>query len=339
MTKVRTAYGRRSLQKLSEELTSEENKDVDALMHSLHSLMDLMHNPEKVSEGIRIGIVSKLTAILKHENDELRRYASHILQIIAGHAVGRRALISSGTIDQLIALFDDSVPVVRQNTHLALKMEASSSEGAKAIVKSDFTGKIVKCLGKEDIELQVIILDTLNSCITSDPEPALREGAMKILTDLLESNCEEIKEKAADCITGLCVSFRGKSEACSIGAIPKLVALLSTTDPGVRAAAAGTLMSITIINEGKSQALETECAPALTAMVSEEDHLSKLNAIKAITNLAEHPRGRMLFGHLVQPLTELIVSKQAEESQDRYSDEVMLSRAAQIATDVICWRP
>lgn len=337
VTKVRTAYGRRSLQKLSEEL--ECTNDVSGLLHSLHSLMDLMHNAEKVAEGIRIGIVKQLTDILRHANGDLRRYASHILQIIAGHAVGRRALITCGTIEQLIALFDDAVPVVRQNAHLALKMEASSSEGAKAIVENNFTGKIVSCVEKENVVLQGIILDTLNACISYDPEPALKEGAMKILTQLLDCTCEEIKEKAAECITSLCVSFGGKKEACDIGAIPKLVDLLSTSDPGVRASAAGTLMSITIINEGKNQTLETDCAGPLRGMVAEEDYLSKLNAIKVITNIAEHAKGRVLLSEFVGPLAEFILPRETEEKLGRYSNEVMLSRAAQIATDVIRWHP
>ena len=98
---VRTAYGRRALQKLNEELSAADPK---ALLVSIYALSDIVHSPENVAACINIGMVGKLTGILAHQDDSVRESVTKVLHTISGHAVGRRAFTKNGTIDPLVNL-------------------------------------------------------------------------------------------------------------------------------------------------------------------------------------------------------------------------------------------
>jgi len=107
-----------------------------------------------------------------------------------------------------------------------------------------------------------------------------------------------------------------------------LVALLKDETPDVRAKAAGALMTITITTKGKYTALEAEAIPPLVELVDDATSEVRLNALKALTCLGECPEGRKVLGEHVAKI------------QAHCEDAIpAVVKAAQIAVDVITWKP
>lgn len=79
---------------------------------------------------------------------------------------------------------------------------------------------------------------------------------------------------------------------------------------------------------GKYKALEAGAIPALKQLISSEKSEARLNAIKALTTLAEAPRGR---AKLLENVDE--ISQQESDSSEA------VARAAEIAKKVITWKP
>lgn len=79
---------------------------------------------------------------------------------------------------------------------------------------------------------------------------------------------------------------------------------------------------------GKYKALESGAIPALKDLINSEKSEARLNAIKALTTLAEAPRGRAKLLENVKDISE-------HESDSSKA----VARAAEIAKKVITWKP
>ncbi|KAK3737221.1 hypothetical protein QZH41_001821 [Actinostola sp. cb2023] len=118
-TKARLAYGDRALPKLNRELNS---PDLKTRQKALMSLCDVMHNPECICEGLRVG-----------------------------HAPGRDAFLDHGIILPLSELFNDNVYQARRNSHKAIEMCSHTSPGTDGVVEAKLVSVLVnKLLGEED---------------------------------------------------------------------------------------------------------------------------------------------------------------------------------------------
>lgn len=89
-TRAKQAFGRWALPKLKKELHFE---DLTVVMQSLNTISDLVHNPEKSFEAIRIGIVERLIDLMTHERDFIREKVCMIFYTLAGQETGRRAIV------------------------------------------------------------------------------------------------------------------------------------------------------------------------------------------------------------------------------------------------------
>ncbi|XP_039766545.1 radial spoke head 14 homolog isoform X2 [Ornithorhynchus anatinus] len=207
-------------------------------------------------------------------------------------------------------------------------MVAQLPAGAEGIVENRLIPALVKKLRMEMEEIQELILETLYSCLQVNAFEALESGAVLILRDVLYSNSETIRSRAARAMMAISVPLEGKKQVCNNNVIPVLVHLLKDQNAEVQANAAGALMNATVTTEGKYAALTAGAIFHLLELVNKNSSKVRLNSIKALTMLAEAPEGR-------KKLLEQLKTLQEREMDPNEA----VRRAARIAVKVIQWRP
>ncbi|KAK1328274.1 hypothetical protein QTO34_011847 [Cnephaeus nilssonii] len=192
---------------------------------------------------------------------------------------------------------------------------------AKGIVNSGLIPSLVRKLHREEESIQEILLDTLAACLQEDATEALNSRVVPFLKEKLLSPNEIIRCKAA---RTLIAHPSGGQEAV----IPILVHLLRDPVEEVQANAAGALMYATVTTEGKYAALDAEAIHPLLGLLVSSLQKARLNAIKALTMLAEAPEGRKILKAHVHTFRVL----EAEPGE-------AVQRAAEVAIKVIEWKP
>ncbi|XP_051008456.1 radial spoke head 14 homolog [Acomys russatus] len=201
--------------------------------------------------------------------------------------------------------------------------------GARGIVSSGLIPSLVLKLQKEEVHIQELILDTLAPCLQEDATEALDSQAVPCFKEKLLSNNSEVRSKAARALIAISIPLEGKNQVWQHGVIPILVGLLSDLEEEVQANAAGALMHATVTTEGKYAALDADAiTPLLELLCSSSTVKVCLNAIKALTMLAEAPEGRKLLHNHVSTFRLFQMNKNEA-----------IQRAAQVAIKVIEWRP
>lgn len=324
-TRTPLAYGERALPRLNREL---QDAELLTRQRAVMSLCGYLHDPEHIAAALREGIAGSLKNLLSDSDLTVRQKSTECLYVMAGHAIGRETFLEDGVIVPLSSLFDDKEDIARKNAHQAVEMIAETPQGAEGIVNAKLVPKLVKKLKIEHDEIKEFILDTLHFCLLVSTEDALAHEGMEVFTELLSHDTPSLRAKAARDIMDLSAPLAGKDKAVEVKCVAILVALLKDETPDVRAKAAGALMTITITTKGKYTALEAEAIPPLVELVDDETSEVRLNALKALTCLGECPEGRKV-------LTEHVAKIQAH-CEDAIPAVV---KAAQIAVDVITWKP
>ncbi|XP_066459681.1 radial spoke head 14 homolog [Eleutherodactylus coqui] len=323
-TTAPVAFGERALPKLNEELQAAE---LLTRQRALMALCHLLHDPEDVFQAVRLGFMESLKNLLNDEDPTVRQKTTEIFCIMAGHNIGRDAILRSDIIT-MSHLLDDPVDICRKNMHQTYEMLSELPAGAAALVEAGLVSQLVRKLESELDEIQEVILDTLHFCLQADASQALGAGAVAILKTKLSHPLVSIRRKAACALMEICVPLEGKESVCRAEVIPLLVQLLDDGDAEVRANVAGALMYITITTQGKYAALHSGVIPKLLALVKDSQSKIRLNCLKALTTLAETPEGRKL---LLQDVS--LIEGCLEDSSEA------VRRAASIAVNVIQWKP
>ncbi|XP_066111115.1 radial spoke head 14 homolog [Saccopteryx bilineata] len=324
-TQAAIAYGCRALPKLNEELQSE---DLLTRQKALMALCDLMHDPEHVYVAISIGCLESLKALLKDTNHVVRIKATEVLYIMATHNVGREGFLEHGIIAALSFLLSDPLTACRENLHLVYKHLAQLPSGAQGIVSSGLIPSLVWKLQSEEEKIQELLLDTLAACLLEDATEALASHAVPFLKEKLISANDNIRSKAACTLMAISIPLEGKKQVWRYDVIPILVHLLEDPVEEVQASAAGALMYATVTTAGKYAALAVEAINPLLKMLGLPSRKARLNAIKALTMLAEAPEGRKFLQVHVAAFRVLQVD----------TDQAV-QRAAKVAIEVIEWKP
>ncbi|XP_028909718.1 radial spoke head 14 homolog isoform X1 [Ornithorhynchus anatinus] len=258
----------------------------------------------------------------------VRHKTTEVLFIMSNYNVGRDGILENGVIPVLAQLIDDPLNISRRNLHNIFWMVAQLPAGAEGIVENRLIPALVKKLRMEMEEIQELILETLYSCLQVNAFEALESGAVLILRDVLYSNSETIRSRAARAMMAISVPLEGKKQVCNNNVIPVLVHLLKDQNAEVQANAAGALMNATVTTEGKYAALTAGAIFHLLELVNKNSSKVRLNSIKALTMLAEAPEGR-------KKLLEQLKTLQEREMDPNEA----VRRAARIAVKVIQWRP
>ncbi|KAF6776902.1 hypothetical protein AHF37_03630 [Paragonimus kellicotti] len=191
------------------------------------------------------------------------------------------------------------VDIVRLNAQKAIELLTTSPAGALATVENGYIPLLIDCARDEVDEIKIVVLDTLNHCLSLDTDKGLMSGGMKLFTQLLAHSSKEVRSRAAQNILRLCVNPIGKQEALDNETIPALVALLTDDCEKVKASATGALSFICTTNHGRYTTLNAGAIPHLLHLVDHETSRVRVNALKVITCLSETPEGRrILLDHL-----------------------------------------
>ncbi|XP_063000094.1 radial spoke head 14 homolog [Elgaria multicarinata webbii] len=324
-TKAPLAFGRRALPKLNEEL---EDPELLTRQRALMALCDQVHDPENAYEAIRLGFLDNLKKLLLDEDSTVRRKTTEVLYIMATHNIGRTSFIKHEVIPALAQLLNDPVDICRWNMHYSLKLVSELPAGAVGIVDSGLVPSLVFKLKTELEEIQELVLDTLVGCLRVEAFEALATGAVAILKKKLSHPSLGIRSRAAQALMAISVPLEGKNTLFEEGVFPDLVLLLYDEDAEVRANAAGALMNAAVTTQGKYAAISADAIDTLLPLINDDKSKVRLYAIKALTMLAEAPEGRKVLLFHVPAF------------QERLNDSsVAVKRAAQIAVQVIEWKP
>lgn len=326
ITKAPLAYGDRALPKLNREL---KDKELVVRQRALVALCDVLHNPEHISESIRVGIVVSLRKLLEDRDATVRIKTTEALQVMAGHAIGRDAILEYNVIRPLSKLFDDEEYKARMLSHKAILMASKSPPGPEGVVNAQLIPVLVNKLMDEEDEIKEIILDTLHFCMKINTAEALKSNAMEIFTHLLHHENTNIRSKAARDIMDLSFPLEGKDAACNTSAVPILSQLLADESSSVRSNAAGALMAISITTKGKYASIQAGTIQKLIPLLNDQSSEVRLNTLKTITELSEAPPGR---SELLESLAE--VQKLVHDNES-----AAIRKAARIAVKTITWKP
>ncbi|KAJ3324374.1 Radial spoke head 14 [Blyttiomyces sp. JEL0837] len=330
-TKMKLAYGRRAIPKMIQEFARDSLFDNQK---SLVFMARLLHNPENVSQALSEGIVPLLMGCVTDVDLCIKQQSTECMSILANHAVGRAALVAGNVLTSLAKLMDDPDDLVRKNLHEVIMKVAKIDEGVQGILVYNLLPMLVAKVSKERMDVQVLILETLYSCLRHGKEPwipreAINCDAMAVLTNLLKNEpVTETKVAAAKCVMMLSFHKVGKELATKTDTINVLILLLSDRKSEVRAAAAGALMSITIDCDAKKHLVRENAVGTMIELLDDKNPSVLLNVIKLITNVAEDYRGRFQLHSCVKKLETFYDSPNKQ-----------LSQAARRAVQVITWRP
>jgi hypothetical protein len=335
-TRTIPAFGDRAVPRLSRELAP--GNDLITVQRALFTLCDLLRDPKTVSEAIAAGLPTQLGGLVEHPNATVREKASEALVHVAGHAVGRAAIVQLRLVPVLAAKFLDELAIVRLNTHECVERVSKAREGATEVIQLGLIPKLVAQAGDEaEVQVKEVVLDTLHNAAQVNSVPGLECGGMDTFMKLLGHGAPSVVARAARNIMDTAVTLPGKEEACTKGAIALLVGLLdgrrTASEPEVVAAACSALMTVTITTEGKKTALKDGLVDRLPALLGSADERVLLTGIKLITTTSEAPAARRALQSVVPRLTEL------KAFRGTRLDEMAVARSAQTAIDTITWTP
>ncbi|CAH8539060.1 unnamed protein product [Heterobilharzia americana] len=326
-TKATLAYGKLAVKRLNRELKDE---DLLTRQRAVKALCDYLHDPEHIAEAVNEGVICSLNMLLKDPDVSCRAYATECFVICCQHSIGRIAVLNHNIMESFKPLINYSQPdIVRLNTHKAIELLTVDPLGAKATVGSRYIDLLIKCAEKEVEEIKIVILDTLNHCLSFNTDEGLESGGIPLFTRLLSHPTSEVRSRAAENISRLCVNSRGKQEALDNETIPALVSLLNDKSENVRASSAGALGFICTTNHGRYTTLNSGAIPLLLSLVDDKNSRVRLNVLKVITCLSETPEGRrILKDHLHDKI-----------SPHENDINAAVAKHAKIAVSVITWKP
>ncbi|KAF7281804.1 radial spoke head 14 homolog [Rhynchophorus ferrugineus] len=282
-------FGKYAMPKLRREL---HDKDTEVVTAALVTLCDLTHDPERAYEAINLKIHERIVNLVTHELSEIRERSAHLLTILAGLAAGKEAIVSNQLLlDNLLDNIDNESPEVRIHIASCLETIAQFWRTADVLVANGFI-QVLLCNLSDRPEIAQIHLETLKHLMYCDGKHiAIEEGGFNILVGLLERDEDEILTKTCELITTLCSIKEGRKLAKELVILPELNVLLHDQRETVHTAAAEAIMFCTIISSEKIVASNIKTMPKRLVQLCK----NKLNvrtqmfAIKALTNICEHP--------------------------------------------------
>ncbi|XP_060531807.1 radial spoke head 14 homolog [Cylas formicarius] len=293
VTRRPQGYGKWALPKLKREL---HDKNPQIVVAAITSICDLVHDPERAYEAIKIKVIDRLVDLIRHEDGAIRERATNTLTGLAGLAAGREAIVGNKLLlANLADIVDDENLGVRIHVAACLEMVARFWMTADVLVDAGFIQILLGTIVNERPEVVDKQLDTLESLIYGKgKEIVIQEGGFQTLIKFLEHEENSIAAKTCKLIALMCYTEEGRKLSKELDLLPILNRLLHYTESEVHTAAAEAIMVCTITSEEKIR------ASTIKSMMKRLVQLSrtKLNAttqvfaIKALTSICEHPEMR-----------------------------------------------
>ncbi|XP_029960806.1 radial spoke head 14 homolog [Salarias fasciatus] len=335
------AFGRLAVPQLLADL---QQPDSGTRLRVLASLLDLIHDPERLYQTVTEGFLQQLKVLLKDKDPSVRTKTCEVLEVVATHSLGRQVLLSP-LRPLLVDLLEDCCAPCRRSVLRVMELLAVPPAGGAALLT--LVPRLVLKLEEEEDEEEeeVLLLSVVGRCSRLDALPALGSNAVSLLRPRLTHRSSAVRREAAAAMMALSVPVDGKRQLCEQDVLRLIVPLLKDEDVRVQTNAAGVVMNTVILTAGKQQCLGLDVVPVLLDLVSEPPQEDQgdlggrgrgrrkpllLYSLQALSALAEAPAGRRL---LLQQLPLL-----ERRSQDAQEDPDV-RQAAQTAIRVITWTP
>ncbi|KAA0184145.1 Rhabdoid tumor protein [Fasciolopsis buskii] len=296
---------------------------------AVKALCDYLHDHEHIAESINEGVISSLDKLLSDPDIPCRAYATECFVVLCQHELGRVAFLENNILSSFFKLIKlTEVDIVRLNAHKAIELLSTSPDGADQIVEHGYIPLLIDCARDEVVEIKLIVMDTLNRCLSANTSKGLDAHGVGLFTALLGHENAEVRSRASQNILRLCVDPVGKQKVLEDETIPALIGILTGDSDKAMASAAGALAFICTTTHGRYTALNAGAIPYLLKLVDHSNSRVRVNALKVITCLSETPEGRRIL------LDHLDVITPHEHDQN-----AAVAKHAKIAVSVITWKP
>uniref|UniRef100_A0A672JFH7 Radial spoke head 14 homolog n=1 Tax=Salarias fasciatus TaxID=181472 RepID=A0A672JFH7_SALFA len=296
-----------------------QQPDSGTRLRVLASLLDLIHDPERlyqtVTEGNRTG-----TETL-HTVNNLQKISSHLISWIVWFICFFR--LKHCWPSPLQVLEVESLLPRRSGASSGLRERNAVCRPAGGAALLTLVPRLVLKLEEEEDEEEeeVLLLSVVGRCSRLDALPALGSNAVSLLRPRLTHRSSAVRREAAAAMMALSVPVDGKRQLCEQDVLRLIVPLLKDEDVRVQTNAAGVVMNTVILTEDQGD---------LGGRGRGRRKPLLLYSLQALSALAEAPAGRRL---LLQQLPLL-----ERRSQDAQEDPDV-RQAAQTAIRVITWTP
>ncbi|CAN9512808.1 unnamed protein product [Ophioblennius macclurei] len=336
------AFGRLAVPLLFSELQQPHS---GTRLRVLASLLDLIHDPERLYQTVTGGFLQQLQVLLKDEEPSVRRKTCELLQLVGTHSLGRQAMLTSSLLPPLCELLEDSCASCRRSALRVLELLTQLPAGANALLTLVPRLMLKLKEQQQEEEEEVLLLSIIGSCSWLDAVPALDSHGVSVLRSRLTHRSHAVRREAAAAMMALSVPVDGKRQVCEEDVLPLIVTLLKDEDVEVQANAVGVIMNTVIITTGKQQCLTLDVIPVLLHLFSEpapdeEEPRERrrrrttkallLYSLRALSALADAPAGR----HLLLEHLPLLVRRGEDPEEDPD-----VQQAAQTTIRAITWTP
>lgn len=288
VTRRQVGFGKLALPQLRRELHS---SDETIVFHAINSIMDLVHDPKKGYEAIKLQIPKRMIDLLLNKKVEIRERVCMTLTVMVGLSDACEMLVNNEIfLVNLAAVIEDVSPAVRIKAAALLEMLTRNWTVVYELATTAFVPVLLDNLLNEEDEIVAIHLSSFEKLIHAEGRTyALDYGAFDILEELLIRNDAKVLSGAANCIALLATALQGKELAFDADVLVKLNVLLHDNRPEVYSAAATAIMFCTVLADAKFRAKTVIHLPErlLTLSKNSEHPQARLHSIKALTNLCE----------------------------------------------------
>ncbi|KAK9871004.1 hypothetical protein WA026_009964 [Henosepilachna vigintioctopunctata] len=296
ITRRTLAYGRNGLRILRRDL---QDPDIEVVLKSLSTLNDLLRNPEKAYEAIKLKIPERLLTVIPRTGEFIRERCSLTYQILSNYMGGKQAMVDNPKILQLfVELLKDNKIEVRLKIANCLERIASFWMTADNLVDAGFIRHILDRLMVDEPEVSMIHLETLTHLMYGNGKLiAIENGAFDMLVLLLDCSDTEVRLRALRCLMLITSTDIGKQMANNSDLILKVGRILCADEINLQLNAAAVLIFCTMLVKAKVMAAQTKLIPSRLIRLC-KNHLNpnlQLLCFKALTNISEHPDVRIIM--------------------------------------------
>ncbi|KAK7869734.1 hypothetical protein R5R35_011801 [Gryllus longicercus] len=285
-------------------------------MRGIMAISDIVHDPEKVCEAVRVGLAAKLIDLMQDEDPRVRERSCAVAETLAGYSVGRDAVLAEPyTVPVLKMLTFDPVTAVRFRAALTLRILARFRLGPYDLDEADLAPFLVHLLLWEVVhEIIAVHLAALQLLLELDStkEICIYQGAFNPLHAFMHMHLmPQVAAGAMECMSRLASCTLGKLVGDQLGIVSSLQIrlMLCAPDPDLCRSAAMLVMNLTHTTHGKQAAVYSGLMePLLEVAKHRANRGAQLCSLQALTNMAENMQCREFLLEIEDDLEELEVS-------------------------------
>lgn len=300
--------------------------------------------PSNLILYLKAGLVPALVAASDDADASIRESVAMILLLVARATSGRRQLLEQKAVPVVEALMcDDGSSATRMAASDALTAFCADSSGEclTAVVEHGLVKLAIERCAEENDAVLPPLLCALGAMLQSAPGTAvaISGGAVHAMTNLLSSETASVRAAALKVLTMLAIPPHGKA-ACVQE--PDLISrelelLLDANVPEVQLHAARCLSEVALSLPAKSILVDLDACEMIKGVLqATSSNALRLDVLKVVTNIAEHPRGRPSFQDLL-PVLDAWLASDLETAWN--TDSALFQKHVSIARTVIAWKP